>query len=156
MGALKEKIEEEVKNAMKAKEELRLSVFRMLSSAVHNKEIEKRSRAAAGESDLSDEEIIQVIRTEFKKRKDAALAFTAGGRIELAAKEKEEGDMLAGLLPRELSDEELEKIIAAGLAVTRASSVKDMGRLIGWVMAEAKGRVSGDRVSALVKKKLAG
>lgn len=156
MGMLKEKIEEEVKNAMKTKKELRLSVFRMLSSAVHNKEIEKRSRFGAGGGGLSDEEIIQVVRTEFKKRKDAAMAFTAGGRFRLAAKEREEGDMLAELLPQELSDEELEKITDAGVAAIGASSAKDMGRLIGWVMAEAKGQVSGERVSALVKKKFAG
>lgn len=152
---LKEKIASELKEAMKARDELRLSVFRMLSSAVHNKEIEKRTRRGSKEGEpLSDEEIIQVIRSEVKKRKDAVLAYEQGGRPDAAGQEEKEGEILAELLPQDLSDEELEKIISQGMAETGAGSAKDFGRLMAWVMGQAKGRSSGERVAQAIKVKL--
>lgn len=154
---LKDKVESELKKAMKSREDLRLSVFRLLSSAIHNKEIEKRTRAGGdGGGELSDEEVVQTIRSELKKRKDAAAAYRRGGRPDSAAKEEAEGEILSELLPPELADGELIQMIEQGLEELGISSEKDFGRLMGWVMNRAGGRASADRVMRMVKGKLSG
>ena len=153
---LKTRIEGEIKAALKKGDPLRLSVFRMLASAIHNKEIEKRTRSGeAREAALTEEETISVVRAELKKRKDASAAYQQGGRPDAAEREETEAAILSSLLPQELSDSDLEQIVLAGKAATGASAAKDFGKLMGWVMKETKGQASGDRASAMVKKHLA-
>jgi len=91
-----DKIQNDIKDAMRAKDELRLSVLRMLSSAIHNREIEKKTKS--GEPELSDEEILAVIRSEVKKRRDAVDGFTKGGRMDMAEKEQAESKILDSII----------------------------------------------------------
>lgn len=160
---LKEKINHDLKEALRNKEELRLSVLRMLLSATNNKSIEKRTRLAKSgapaenlekDSGLSDEEILDVIRSEGKKRRDAIEGFSKGGRTELAEKESQELEILGKYLPQELSDEEVEKIIKEVVAGFGNATIKDFGRIMGEAMKRVKGQSSGDKVSAAVKKVL--
>ncbi len=135
---------------------MKLSVLRMLASAMHNKEIEKRPRSGQDAVELDDEEVIVIIRSEMKKRKDAAGAYERGGRAEAAEKEKKEAEILSSFLPQELSSEELDRIAAEGAKILGASSEKDFGKLMAWAMKNVKGQASGERVSAAVRKKLLG
>lgn len=151
----KDVIEAELKAAMRGGDALRLSVFRMLSAALHNREIEKRTRSGeARDAPLTDEEVMQVVRAEMKKRRDAIEAYERGSRPEAAAKERAEADILSSLLPRELGDEELAAIAAEGKAALGAAA-QDFGKLVGWVMQRVHGRASGERVSAIVRRTLA-
>ncbi len=149
----KEKILQDTKEAMKAKDELKLSVLRMLSSAIHNREIDKHG-------ELNDEEVAVAIRSEAKKRKDAVEGFKKGGRKDLADKETAELKILETYLPAEMSDEEIEKIIAgvlSDLGIQKPFDLapgRDFGRVMGEVMKKVKGQAGGDRVSAAVKKLL--
>lgn len=161
--SLKQKIEADLKEAMKNKEELRLSVLRMLASALRNRQLEKRTKLAKdgtdsakleARSELEDDEAMEVVRSESKKRKDAAEGFERGGRAELAEKERQELLILQAYLPQELSDAELHKLVSEAIFETSASAMKDFGKVMGYVMGHAKNQVSGDRVSAAVKKVL--
>ncbi len=151
---MKDKIALDIKAALRNRDELRLSVLRMLSAAIHNRELEKRAKAGKPE-ELSEEEIVAVIRSEVKKRRDAIEGFEKGGRKDLASKESVELKILEAYLPQEIADEEIEKIVSE--VVTQFGSVtqKDFGRVMGEVMKKVKGQASGDRVSAAVRKVLA-
>lgn len=160
---IQKKIESDLVSAMKQHEELRLSVLRMLVAAMRNKQTEKRTKCAkAGvatedlvrESELTDDEVFEVLRSESKKRKDAIEGFEKGGRPEMAAKERAELEVVGGYLPSELTDEELHALVSEALLATGAGSMKDFGKVMGHVMAGAKNRISGDRVSALVQRML--
>lgn len=154
---LKEKIESELKGALKKGDQLRLSVFRMLSSAVHNKEIEKRTRSGKSEpAELTEEEVMAVIRSEAKRREDAIEGYKKGNRPERAEEEKRELEILESFLPQEMSDAEVLALIAEGKVAVGASGPKDFGKLMAWVMGRMKGQASGERVSRLVKKELDG
>jgi len=135
---------------MRNKETVRLSTLRMLLSAIHNKEIEKRTKA--GDAELTEEEIIAAIRSEAKKRLDAIAEFEKGNRKDLVEKELSELKILESYLPQELADEELEKIIKEVVARIGAASQKDFGRAMGEVMKQIKGQASGDRVSKVLRK----
>ena len=152
---LKDEIVSNMKQAMKSGDTLRLSVFRMLSSALHNREIENRTKTGGTkEAALKEEEVTQVVRSELKKRKDAIEGYEKGGRAEAAAKERTEADILAGLLPQELSDNEIGAMVIEGKASVGASTPQDFGKLMGLVMERIGGRASGDRVSAIIKREL--
>ena len=149
MSSLEVKIKDALKAAMIAKEELTLSVLRMLISAIQNKEISLRK---SGEAELNDEQILAVIKTEVKKRKDSIESYVAGGRDDLAKKEKDEMAILEKYLPAQMDDSELEKIIKE---VVATSEDKNFGKIMGEAMTKTKGQADGQRVSALVKKVLA-
>ena len=134
---------------MKAKEELRLSVLRMISAALHNKEIEKRGRGMSAE--LGEEEIIAVLRSEAKKRREAEEGFEKGLRPELARKEREEMKIIESYLPAEPPDEELKKYAEEAIRETGAVSAKDFGKVMGAVTKKVRGQASGARVSEIVK-----
>ena len=146
-----EQLARDMKEAMKTGDAFRLSVIRMLSTALQNKVIEKRGRGDQGE--LTDEEAIAVLRTEAKKRSYAASEFEKGGRPELAEKETREIAVVEAYLPAEAPDEEIENAVRD--AVSRISAgPKDFGRVMGEAMRTLKGRVSGDRVSTVVRRVL--
>lgn len=152
---LKPQIQAELKTALKSGDQLRLSVFRMLASAVHNKEIDKRGRSdQASEPELTQEEMFAVVRSEAKKRQDAIEGYEAGHRPEQALKERRELKILESLLPEEMSDQEIIVLIAEGKTAVGASEAKDFGKLMGWIMGRIKGRASGERVSQLIKNEL--
>lgn len=140
-------IKKQIIEAMKAKDEIRLSTLKLLSSALHNAEIDKRG-------DLTEEEELEVVRREAKKRKDAIEAYEKAGATERAEREKEELVILQKYLPQELSDEEIGKIVDEAISATGAENIKDMGKVIGFVMGKAKGKADGKKVSELVRLKL--
>jgi len=148
---LQEKIIADMKDAMRAHDELRVSVLRMLIAAVKNKEIAERGRGKSGE--LSDDEVLVVFKTEVKKRRDGAEGFRAGGRAESAEKEDAERGMIECYLPAELSDEEIKKLVQP---LAEGRGVDEFGRVMGVAMKAAGGRASGDRVGAIVKDMLGG
>lgn len=133
---------------MRDRDQLRVSTLRMLLAAVQNKEI---SLTKKGEG-LSDEEFLQVMRSEVKKRKEAAEGFEKGGRAELSEKEKQEASVLEAYLPDELSEEELEALVQKVVAEQTASSANDFGAVMKGVMGRVEGRAGGSRVADAVKK----
>lgn len=152
---LQETIARELKAAMVAQDELRRSVFRMLTAAIHNREISERTKRGP-DAALAEEDVIQVIRAEVKKRNDAAEAYAAGGRAEAAGRERDEAAILAFLLPPELSDAELAALVEQGVAALGISSASGFGKLMHWLRGRIRGRASGERVAAAAKERLAG
>lgn len=164
---LKEQIQNAITEAMKSGEELILSVLRMLLTAIISKEKEKRYKISkikpdlkeeqlVKESQLSDEEIIDVISSEIKKRKDAITLYDQGKRPELAEKEKKEIVILQKYLPAQMSEEEIKKIVAEAVAKTGAKEVKDMGKVMAEIMPKTKGKADSSLVSKIVKESLTG
>ncbi|OGZ34411.1 MAG: hypothetical protein A2174_02780 [Candidatus Portnoybacteria bacterium RBG_13_41_18] len=159
---LNEKIQSDFKEAFKAKEEMRVSTLRLLLASIKNREVEKRTKLSKTEpiekldelSKLNDEEIIGVIFIEVKRRKEAALQFTQGGRAELAKKEDEENRILTAYLPEQMSEDEIRKIVAAVIKETGVSDVKDIGRLMGALMPRVKGKADGGMVNKIVREEL--
>lgn len=142
---LKEKITSDLRDAMKRSDVGAVSVLRMVLAAVRNKEIEKRVQ------DLSDEETLQVLATEARKRKEAIAGFAQGGRSEQAEKESQELSVLKGYLPQEATEEEIRKVVQDAIAKTGATNAKDMGRVMGAAMHTLKGRTDGAVVQRMVK-----
>lgn len=159
---LKDKINQNYKEAFKAKKELEVSVLRMLQTAIKNKEIEKRGKLSKTEkiedleklSELTDEEIIAVISSEAKKRQDAILDYQKGGRNDLAEKEAQEMAILKQFLPEEMSEDEIKIKVKEIVSEIKPAGPQDFGRVMGRVMAELKGKASGDAISRIVKEEL--
>ena len=146
--SLQDQLSSDMKDAMRAKDPLRLSTIRQLRSAIKNREIE------LGKS-LDDETIIGVITTQGKQRREAAQMYRENDRLELAEKEESELEILLAYLPAQLGEDELRTIIAAAIAETGATSPRDMGKVMGPVMAKTRGCADGKLVNQLVKKLLA-
>lgn len=138
---------EEIQKALKAGEKLRVSTLRLLSAAVKNREVELGH-------ELSDEEFVEVVVREVKRRKEAVEAYEKAGRQDLVDREREEQAMLEAYLPPALSNEELEALIDEAISGTGASGPGDMGKVMGFVMGKAKGRVDGAVVGERVKARL--
>jgi uncharacterized protein len=147
---VKEQIQNDIKTAMKSADQLKLTVLRGLSSSIKNKGIEKSVKAGT-ETALTDEEVLSVILSEAKKRKDSIKAFTDAGRPELAANEQKELDVLQAYLPKQLTAAEVEKEIERIMAT---SGTKEFGPLMKLAMAELRGKADGQTVTDIIKKKL--
>jgi uncharacterized protein YqeY len=143
-----ERLGQEIKSAMLAKDADRLSALRMLKSAVGYTQIEKKT------DNLSEPDFIAVVQREVKKRRDSIEQFEKGGRMELADKEKKEITVLETYLPKALSPEELEQLVKVTIQEVGATSKKEMGPVIKAVQAKAAGRAEGRTISALVSKLL--
>lgn len=163
---LKQKIQEDLKTALKEKRELELSVLRMLSSAMVNKEKEKRYKISrekpalteeklSKESQLTEEETLAVVAAEAKKRKEAIFEFEKGKREDLAEKEKAELEILKKYLPEQISEEELRNLTREAITKTGAKEMKDMGKIMAELMPKIKGKADGSLVSKIVKELLA-
>ncbi|GGT62581.1 GatB/YqeY domain-containing protein [Actinomadura citrea] len=147
---LKEKLETDLSSAMKARDELRTRTLRMVLTAVKNEEVAgKQSRT------LSDDDVVKVLTREAKKRREAATAFGDAGREAQAQAERDEGEVLEGYLPAQLSDEELTALVADAIAETGASGPRAMGQVMKSVNPKVAGRAEGGRVAAEVKRQLA-
>jgi uncharacterized protein YqeY len=133
---------------MRSGDALRRDVLRMVQNAAYS--IEKREKRA-----LSDDDYAAVLAKEAKTRRESVDAFRAGGREDLAAKEEAEIAILTEFLPEQLGDEEIDALIADGIAATGASSARDMGKVMGWLSPKTRGRADGKRVSELVARALA-
>ncbi|MER5792232.1 GatB/YqeY domain-containing protein [Streptomyces sp. NPDC001980] len=151
---LKSKLQDDLNAAIKGRDELRSATLRMTLAAITNEEV-----AGKEKRELSDDEVLKVIAKEAKKRREAAEAFTQGGRAESAEREKAEGEVLAGYLPKQLSDAELEGIVAAAVEEAKAAGAEGpraMGAVMKIVNPKVAGLAEGGRVAASVKKRLQG
>ena len=147
---LRDKINEDLTAAMKQRQAERLSVLRMMKSAVKNREIEERG-------ELDDTKTIQVLSTLIKQRKDSIEQFTRGGRQDLADKEACEITVIEAYLPASASDEEIDAVVDGVLRETGASSLKDLGSVMKQCMSRFAGKlVDGKKVNAAVKQRLGG
>ncbi len=157
--SLREKIQIDFKEAFKGKEGIRLSVLKILQAEIHNAEIAKRTKLGK-ESPLNDEEILQVISREIKKRKDAVEMYGKGGRKELAEKEKKEAEILSAYLPEQMPEEEIRALVQkavkqSGLpAQAGATGQKEIGKVMAVLMPQVKGRADGSLVNKIVKELL--
>lgn len=146
---LKDRLNEAMKEAMRAKAPLRLSTIRLVRSAIKNREIEARC-------ELDDPEVIGVLSTLVKQRRESAQVYRENDRIELAEKEEEELSIIQEFLPAQLGEEEIRGIIEEAVAAVGAASMKEMGQVMKIVAARTTGRADGRLVSELVKARLAG
>ena len=149
MGMLKDRLTEDMRGAMKARDETVTSTLRMALAAVRNVEV-----AGKQARELSDEEVLGVLTKEAKKRREAATAYADAGREELAAKERAEEQVLGRYLPAQLSDEELAELVAGALAAGGFSGKAQMGPAMKAAQAAAAGRAEGARVAAEVRRQL--
>lgn len=151
MSQLKDRLRTDLTTAMKARDELRSSTLRMVLTAVTNAEV-----AGKVQRELSDEEVVGVLSSEAKKRREAAIAFDDGGRTDMAAKERAEAKVLADYLPEQLSVEEISRIVTAAVESTGAAGegMKAMGKVMGVVQPQVKGRADGAAVAAEVRRQL--
>ena len=146
---LQEKIQSHMADAMRSKDALRLSVLRMMKTAVKNKEVEKMKA-------LEEPEVLAVLNSLVKQRRDSVEQFRAGAREEMAQKEEAEIKILEEYLPAAASDDDIQKAIAAAIQETGAASIKDMGKVMKATLVLLAGKTAdGSRVSQLVKEKLA-
>jgi len=145
---LRDRLSEEMKGAMKARDDIRLSVIRLVRSSVKNREIESRH-------ELADGEIIEVISTLVKQRRESIRMFGEAGRTDLVEKEEKELAVLLTFLPQQLTREEVESLVAKVVADCGAQGPKDMGKVMKAIMPHVAGRADGSLVSAVVKEKLA-
>jgi len=145
---LQERLSQEMKSAMLAKDADRLSTLRLLKSVIGYLLVERKTET------LPDAEFVSIVQKEVKKRRDAIEQYEKGGRPELAAKEKTEIPVLEAFLPKALSPEELEQLVKTTITETGATSKKDMGSVIKAIQAKAAGRADGKTISGLVGKLL--
>jgi len=149
---LSERVDSELKTAMREKNAIKLGVLRMLKAALTNATIEK----GRADSRLTDAEAVQVIRKQVKQRQDSIESFEKGGRAELAAKEKDELSILQSYLPQGMSADEISKVVRETIAEVGASSKAQMGGVMKAVQAKVAGRADGKTLSAEVQKQLSG
>ena len=151
MGGLKERLRSDLTSAIKGRDQVRAGTLRMVLAAITNAEV-----AGKAHRELTDDDIVGVLSTEAKRRREAATAFDAGGRAELAAKERAEAAVIADYLPAQLTDEEIHALVAE--AITRAGAAgqgpKAMGKVMGLLRPQVKGRAEGAAVAAEVRRQL--
>jgi uncharacterized protein len=145
--SLKEQITEDMKSALRAGEKERLATIRMILAAIKQREVDERIQ-------LDDSQVLAAVEKMIKQRKEAITQFESGGRADLVAKESAEIALLQAYLPAQLSDTEIDSLIAAAIASTGAASIKDMGKVMGVVKAQAQGKADMGKVSARIKAKL--
>jgi len=151
MSALKDRLRADLTTAIKGRDEVRSSTLRMVLTAITNAEV-----AGKEHRELSDDDIVGVLSTEAKKRREAATAFEDGGRTEMAAKEKAEAAVLADYLPEQLGAEEVAAIVASAIEQVGAAGegMKAMGKVMGVVQPQTRGRADGGAVAAEVRRQL--
>jgi uncharacterized protein len=151
MPTLFERVNADIKDAMRSKDELRLGTLRMLAAAIHNREIERHGKGAT----LTEEDVMDVLTKEAKKRKEAVTLFVQGGREDLAAKERAELEVLQVYLPAAATEDEIRKAVADAIAEVKPQTEKDFGKVMGAAMKPLKGRADTDAVTRCIKEALA-
>ena len=146
---LKERLTEDMKSAMRSADKERLSTIRMAQAAIKQREVDERIT-------LDDAQVLSVLEKMIKQRKESIAQFEQGGRADLAAKERAEIELLQSYLPAQLSATELDALIREAIAASGATSVKDMGKVMGIVKSKAAGRADMGAVSARIKAALSG
>jgi len=145
--SLKERITEDMKSAMRAGEKERLATVRLALAAIKQREVDERIT-------LDDAQVLAVLDKMIKQRRESVTQFASGGRADLVAKETAEIAVLQSYLPAQLSEAELDALIAAAIATSAAASVKDMGKVMAIVKPQAQGRADMGAVSARIRQKL--
>lgn len=145
--ALRDRIEEDIKSALKAGEQAKLSTLRLLKNSLD-------AGAKDKQGELDDPEVIKIIQNQLKQRRDSIESYKQGGRVELAQKEATEVSVLEAYLPAQLNEEQLNQLIDEVIEETGASSMADMGKVMGRVNAKAAGKADGSLTSQLVRAKL--
>ncbi len=149
MPGVRERLNEDQKTAMREKAQLRLSTIRMVRSEIQYKDKEHGK-------ETSEEDILKLLQSMVKKREEAAELYTKGGRDELATKEREEIRIIHDYLPAQIDDEALRQAVNAAIAETGASSIKEMGKVMGLLTKQLSGRAAASRISQVVKEMLGG
>jgi hypothetical protein len=149
VSELKDRLRADLTTAMKSRDELRTATLRMVLAAVSAEEV-----AGKEARELSDDDVLGVLRREAKRRREAAEAFDTAGRAEQAGRERAEGEVVAGYLPAQLDDADLAAIVADVVTRTGATGMKEMGRVMGAANAVVAGRAEGGRVAAEVRRQL--
>jgi len=144
---LRERLDEDLKKAMRARDEIGLSVIRMVRSSVRNREIDQKKA-------LDDTGIAEIITTLTKQRRESIRMFREAGRDELVAKEEKELALLLDFLPRQLTAEEIGQIVTGAITASGATGIKDLGAVMKAVMPQVTGRADGSLVSSIVREKL--
>lgn len=147
---LKEKINSDIKDAMRSGDTVRRDTLRFLDSAIKNTEIEKKKKEAG----LSDEEVLEVVARSVKQRNDSIQQYTDGGRPELADKEKAELEILKEYMPKQLSEDEIRKVVKEIISDAGTVSASDMGKIMGQAMGKLKGKADGNAVKKVVGEEL--
>ena len=145
---LREKISEDMKTAMKARDTEKLGAIRLLQAALKQKEVDERI-------ELTDDLVLAIIDKMLKQRKDSIEQYNAGNRLDLVAKEKFEVEVLSAYMPAQLSEAEIAEILTGVIAETGASSAKDMGKVMTALRPKVAGRADMGKLSAIIKSKLA-
>ena len=149
MTTLKDQLRTDLTDAMRHRDQVRVRTIRMALTAITNEEV-----AGNAARDLSNDEIVKVLTREAKKRREAAEAFDGAGRVDQAAAERAEGEVLATYLPAQLSDDEVASLVAAAIAETGATGMPGMGKVMKAVTPQVAGRAEGGRVAAEVRRQL--
>ena len=149
--SLKEKLQQDLTESMRARDEIRSSTIRMILTSIRNEEV-----AGKEAKELDEKELIAVLSREAKKRREAAEAFTQGGRADKAELETKEGEIIAEYLPKQLSEEEIKRIVVDAVAEVGATSPQQMGQVMKIVQPKVAGKADGGFVSGLVKAALSG
>lgn len=145
---LKARLEEDLRDAMRKREELRLSVLRLAKSAIHNREIDLKRP-------LSEDEIMEVLNKEMKKRREAIEEFKKGNRSDLVSKEEAELRILEGYFPPPLPEEEIRSLAKQAISEVGAKSPSDLGKVMGKLLPSVKHRAPGEKVASIVREELA-
>ncbi len=149
--SLNDQLTEDLKQAMKAKDAVRLRTIRSLRAALKEKEIAERRD---GEAHLSEEQVLAVVQKQAKQRRDAIAQYEPAGRDDLAAKEQEELEIIEAYLPKQLGDEEIRRVVQEIVAATGASSMREMGKVMGAAMEQLRGRADGRRINEIARELL--
>ncbi|OGT86105.1 MAG: glutamyl-tRNA amidotransferase [Gammaproteobacteria bacterium RIFCSPLOWO2_12_FULL_42_18] len=147
VDTLKSRIQEDMKSAMRAKEVLRLGTIRLLMAAVKQREIDEQIT-------LQDADILNVINKMIKQRRESIEQFQKASRTELADKEQQEITVLTTYLPEQMTDAQIEALVSEAIKTTKATTIKDMGAIMGIIKPKAQGRADMAKVSTLIKKQL--
>jgi uncharacterized protein YqeY len=147
--SLKQQITEDMKTAMRAKDAPRLAAIRLLQAAIKQREVDERI-------ELGDEQVIAVIEKMLKQRRESIAQYEGAGRQDLADAEKFEVSVLQNYMPKPLSEQEIEALVAEAIVSAGAASIKDMGKVVGLLKSKMAGRADMGKVSALVKARLGG
>jgi uncharacterized protein len=153
MAELKERLRADLTTSIKARDPMRSSTLRMVLTAITNAEVSGRKAR-----ELDDDQVVDVLSTEVKKRREAATAYDDAGRVELADKERAEAAVITEYLPAQLSPEEIAAVVSAAVESTGSAGegMKAMGKVMGVVQPQLKGRADGSAVAAEVRRQLAG
>jgi len=149
---MRERINAALKQAMKDKDKTRLSTLRLINAAIKDKDIAARGKSETGL--VSDDEILRILGRMVKQRRESARAYEEGGRLELAEQERAEIGVIEEFLPRQLSESEVDDAIEAAIASVGASSIRDMGRVMGELKSKYAGQMDFAKVGSILKERL--